>query len=48
MQVRLRFFAGLSIDETAQSLGLSDRTVDRLWLHARAWLHRALNESHKE
>lgn len=42
--VRLRFFAGLSIDETAQALGVSARTVDRLWLYARAWLHRALGE----
>ena len=40
--VRLRFFAGLTIDQTAQALGVSDRTVDRLWLYARAWLHRAM------
>lgn len=40
--VRLRFFAGLTVDQTAQALGVSDRTVDRLWLYARAWLHRAI------
>ena len=40
--VRLRFFAGLSIEETAAALEVSDRTVNRLWLFARAWLHRAL------
>jgi RNA polymerase sigma factor (TIGR02999 family) len=40
--VRLRFFTGLTINQTAQALGVSDRTVDRLWLYARAWLHRAV------
>ena len=34
--------AGLTIDQTAQAMGVSDRTVDRLWLYARAWLHRAM------
>jgi RNA polymerase sigma factor (TIGR02999 family) len=38
--VRLRFFAGLSGDETAESLGISPRQVDRLWAYARAWLAR--------
>jgi RNA polymerase sigma factor (sigma-70 family) len=41
--VRLRFFAGLSIDETARTLGLSPRTVDRRWEFARAWLYRELS-----
>lgn len=41
--VRLRFFAGLSIDETAAALGLSPRTVDRRWEYARAWLYRELS-----
>jgi len=36
--VRLRFFAGLTISETAKVLGLSSRTVNRQWLGARAWL----------
>lgn len=36
--VRLRFFAGLSVDETASALGISARTVDREWAFARAWL----------
>ncbi len=40
--VRLRFFAGLSVEETAQALGLSKRTVLRDWAYARAWLYRAL------
>ena len=40
--VELRFFGGLSIDETAEALELSPRTVERRWLLARAWLHRRL------
>ena len=40
--VRLRFFAGLGVAETAAVLGLSDRTVRREWALARAWLHREL------
>ncbi len=36
--VELRFFAGLSLDETAASLALSSKTVQRDWLAARAWL----------
>jgi len=41
--VRLRFFAGLSVDETAEALGVSSRTVNREWTYARAWLYRLLN-----
>lgn len=41
--VRLRFFAGLSVEQTAQALAVSDRTVNRLWTFARAWLHREVN-----
>jgi RNA polymerase sigma factor (TIGR02999 family) len=40
--VKLRYFAGLSVDETAQALGISPRSVDRLWSYARAWLQRAI------
>ncbi|MFO0807643.1 MAG: ECF-type sigma factor [Gemmataceae bacterium] len=40
--VELRHFAGLSITETAQALGISPRTADRVWAFARAWLHREL------
>ena len=42
--VELRFFAGLSIEETAEVLGVSDRTVKRDWQFARAWLYRALED----
>ena len=40
--VKLRFYAGLSVEETAEVLGVSDRTVKREWQFARAWLYRAL------
>jgi RNA polymerase sigma factor (TIGR02999 family) len=37
--VELRFFGGLTVDETAQVLGISPNTVDRDWSTARAWLY---------
>jgi RNA polymerase sigma factor (TIGR02999 family) len=40
--VELRFFGGLSIEETAEVLAVSPATVKRDWLVARAWLHREL------
>jgi RNA polymerase sigma factor (TIGR02999 family) len=40
--VELRFFAGLSVEETAEVLGLDSRTVNRDWRTARALLYRAL------
>lgn len=42
--VRLRFFAGLSVEQTAEALGVSTSTVDRRWSFARAWLYQALRE----
>lgn len=42
--VRLRFFAGLSVEQTAAALGLSERTVKREWTYARAKLFRLLEE----
>ncbi len=44
--VELRYFGGLSIEETAEALGISDATVNREWRSARAWLAREL-ELHK-
>lgn len=40
--VHLRYFVGLSIDETAEFLGISPRTADRVWVFARVWLHREM------
>jgi len=40
--VELRFFGGLSMEETAQVLGISVRTAHSDWAFARAWLYRAL------
>jgi RNA polymerase sigma factor (TIGR02999 family) len=40
--VELRYFGGLSIDETAESLGVAPATVKRYWTFARAWLHREM------
>jgi len=42
--IELRFFSGLSIEETAEVLGLSVRTVKRDWSMARAWLHGELTK----
>ena len=42
--VELRFFAGVSIEETAASLGISPATVKRDWAVARAWLYRRLTQ----
>ncbi len=41
--VMLRYFAGLTVDQTAEALGLSPRTVDSEWRFARAWLHQELS-----
>jgi RNA polymerase sigma factor (TIGR02999 family) len=40
--VELRFFGGLTIEDTAEVLGISPATVKRDWTTARAWLHRAI------
>ena len=40
--VELRFFGGLSVDETAEVLNVSPRTVMREWSLAQAWLYREL------
>ena len=40
---RLRFYAGLTVEETARAMELSERTVMREWAYARAWLHDALS-----
>jgi RNA polymerase sigma factor (TIGR02999 family) len=40
--VKLRYFAGLTVDEAAHSLGISSSTADRHWTFARAWLYRRI------
>ena len=43
--VRLRFYAGLSVDQAAEALQISPRSAARLWTFARATLHRMLTEN---
>ena len=42
--VKLRYFAGLTMTQTAEALGISLRSAERNWTYARAWLHRALSQ----
>lgn len=42
--VQLRYFAGMTLAEAAQHMGISPRTADRLWAYARAWLHQELQK----
>lgn len=42
--VEMRFFGGLSVEETAAALGVSDKTVMREWRIAKMWLHRELSD----
>ena len=42
--IKLRFFAGLSVEETAAALNISDRTVKRIWRFARAWLFEQMSK----
>jgi RNA polymerase sigma factor (TIGR02999 family) len=45
--VELRFFSGLSIEDTSEVLGVSPATVKRNWTTARAWLFREMNQSER-
>jgi RNA polymerase sigma factor (TIGR02999 family) len=45
--IKLRFFAGLTLEEIAPILALSSRTTRRLWAFARAWLRREIERSNK-
>jgi RNA polymerase sigma factor (TIGR02999 family) len=40
--VKLRYFAGLTLEQSAQALGISSTTADRYWAYARAWLHQEI------
>jgi len=46
--VELRYFGGLTIEETAEVMNLSAATIKREWAMARAWLHQALSEDGSE
>jgi len=41
--VKLRYFVGMTSEEAADALGISPRTADNYWAHARAWLFHELN-----
>ena len=43
--VKLRYFAGLTHQQAAETLGITRRAADRLWALARAWLHQRLQEN---
>jgi RNA polymerase sigma factor (TIGR02999 family) len=44
--VKLRYFAGMTIPEAAQAMGVSHATAERYWTFARAWLHAQLQNCH--
>ena len=46
--VELRFFGGLSVEETAKVLNISEITVMRDWSMAKSWLHRELSNTDKD
>lgn len=46
--VELRYFGGLSVEETAEVLGVSEITIKREWLKAKAWLYRELSQGTEE
>lgn len=45
--VELRYFVGLTIEETARAMNLSVRTVNRHWTYARAWLYRQIGDARR-
>ena len=45
--VKLRYFVGLTLEESAEVLGISARSADNYWAHARAWLYREIKAGQK-
>jgi len=43
--VKLRYFVGMTIEESAQVLGISEPTAKRYWVYARAWLYNEINKT---
>lgn len=46
--VKLRYFAGMTVEDTATVMGIATRTVEKDWSFARAWLKRALAGSNED
>jgi RNA polymerase sigma factor (TIGR02999 family) len=46
--VKLRYFVGMTLDEAAEALGISERTADNYWAHARAWLFREIKAQRQQ
>jgi RNA polymerase sigma factor (TIGR02999 family) len=46
--VKLRYFAGLTIEEAAEVIGVSSATAKRMWVYARAWLYREVKRDRGE
>lgn len=46
--VKLRYFAGLTIEQAAEVLGITSRTANRYWAYARAWLYREIAEGNRQ
>jgi RNA polymerase sigma factor (TIGR02999 family) len=46
--VRLRYFAGLTLEQAAELLGISRATADRHWAFARAWLYDTMTRGHEK
>jgi len=46
--VEMRYFAGLTIEETAQAVGVSTATVEREWVMAKAWLYQRLSNGSRD
>ena len=42
--VKLRFYAGLTLEQASKVLDVSRRTADRYWLYAKAWLYKKMHE----
>jgi RNA polymerase sigma factor (TIGR02999 family) len=45
--VKLRYFVGMTIEQAAEALGISERTAKRYWAFARAWLHEEIKATAK-
>jgi RNA polymerase sigma factor (TIGR02999 family) len=45
--VKMRYYAGLTIEQAAEVLGVSRRTADRYWAYARAWLYQEITKAEK-